>query len=152
MYDDLMKATAAMHEISVLREQLKARKAEPPVGQAGPTIDSKLDAIAGPEHGGRGFGRGPAGPATLGSVRTQIARLEHSIEAADAAPTAAQSEAAGIAEKPLDGLIEQWEKVKASDVKALNVELKKQHLALIDLDTRELNRSREDELEMGDEE
>jgi hypothetical protein len=152
MYDDLMKATAAMHEISVLREQLKGRKAEPPVGQAGASIESKLDAIAGPEHGGRGFGRGPAGPATLGSVRMQLARLEHSIEAADAAPTAAQSEAAGIAEKPLDGLIEQWEKVKASDVKALNVELKKQHLALIDLDTRELNRSREDELEMGDEE
>ena len=82
----------------------------------------------------------------------QIARLEHSIEAADAAPTTAQSEAAGIAEKPLDGLIEQWEKVKASDVKALNVELKKQHLAVIDLDTRELNRRLEDELEMGDEE
>jgi photosystem II stability/assembly factor-like uncharacterized protein len=152
MYDDLMKATAALHEISVLREQLKARKDQPAVGQAGPTIDSKLDAIAGPEHGGRGFGRGPAGPATLGSVRMQVARLEHSIEAADAAPTAAQSEATGIAEKPLDGLIEQWEKVKATDVKALNVELKKQHLAVIDLDTRELNRNREDELEMGDEE
>jgi hypothetical protein len=152
MYDDLMKATAALHEISVLREQLKARKGQPAVEQAGPTIDSKLDAIAGPEHGGRGFGRGPAGPATLGSVRMQVARLEHSIEAADAAPTAAQSEATGIAEKPLDGLIEQWEKVKATDVKALNAELKKQHLAVIDLDTRELNRSREDELEMGDEE
>jgi photosystem II stability/assembly factor-like uncharacterized protein len=152
MYDDVMKATAAMHEISVLREQLKARKSQPPVGQAGQSIESKLDAIAGPEHGGRGFGRGPAGPATLGSVRMQLARLEHSIEAADAAPTTAQSEAAGIAEKPLDGLIEQWEKVKASDVRALNLELKKQHLALIDLDTRELNRGLEDELEMGDEE
>jgi hypothetical protein len=152
MYDDVMKATAAMHEISLLREQLKARKGQPPVGQAGPTIDSKLDAIAGPEHGGRGFGRGPAGPTTLGSVRMQLARLEHSVEAADAAPTAAQSEAAATVAKPLDGLIEQWQKVKASDLKALNVELKKQHLAAIDLDTRELNRSLEDELEMGDEE
>jgi photosystem II stability/assembly factor-like uncharacterized protein len=152
MYDDLMKATAALHEISVLREQLKARSGQPVVGQAGPTIDSKLDAIAGPEHGGRGFGRGPAGPATLASVRMQLARLEHSIEAADAAPTAAQSEALGIAEKPLDGLIEQWRQVKQSDVKALNVELKKRHLAVIDLDTRELDRGREDELEMGDEE
>ena len=61
MYDDVMKATAAMHEISVLREQLKARSGQPAVGQAGPTIDSKLDAIAGPERGGRGFGRGPQG-------------------------------------------------------------------------------------------
>ncbi len=152
MYDDLMKTTAALHEISVLREQLKARSAQPVVGQAGPTINSKLDAIAGPEHGGRGFGRGPAGPATLASVRMQLARLEHSIEAADAAPTAAQSDAMGIAEKPLDGLIEQWRQVKQSDLKALNVELKKQHLAVIDLDTRELDRGQEDELEMGDEE
>ena len=37
-------------------------------------------------------------------------------------------------------------------MKALNVELKKQHLALIDLDTREKDGGREDELEMGDEE
>jgi photosystem II stability/assembly factor-like uncharacterized protein len=152
MYDDVMKATAALHEISLLREQLEARKGQPSVGHAGPTIDSKLDAIAGPEHGGRGFGRGPAGPATLGSVRMILARLEHTIEAADAAPTTAQSEAAETASKPLDGLIEQWEKVKASDVKALNIELKKQHLAAIDLDTRGLNRRLEDELEMGDEE
>jgi hypothetical protein len=152
MYDDVMKATAAMHEISVLREQLKARSGQPVVGQAGPTIDSKLDAIAGPERGGRGPGRGPAGPATLGSVRSQLARLMHSIESADAAPTAAQSEALGIAEKPLDGLIEQWRQLKQSDVKALNEQLKKLHLAVIDLDTREFDRNREYELEMGDEE
>ena len=152
MYDDVMKATAAMHEISVLREQLKARSGQPAVGQAGPTIDSKLDAIAGPERGGRGFGRGPAGPATLGSVRSQLARLMHSIESADAAPTAAQNEAFGMASKPLDGLIEQWRQVKQNDVKALNEQLKKNHLAVIDLDTREFNRNGEDELEMGDEE
>jgi hypothetical protein len=32
------------------------------------------------------------------------------------------------------------------------VKLKKDHLALIDLDTREMDRNLEDELEMGDEE
>jgi photosystem II stability/assembly factor-like uncharacterized protein len=152
MYDDLIKATAALHEISVLREQLKARKGQPAVGQAGPSIDSKLDAIAGPEHGGRGFGRGPAGPPTLAMVRMQIARLEHSIENADEAPTTAQAEALQIAEKPLARLIEQWRQLKGSDLKSLNSELRKRHLAVINLDTREFDRSREDELEMGDEE
>jgi hypothetical protein len=131
---------------------LKARSGQPVVGQAGPMIDSKLDAIAGPEHGVRGFERGAAGPATLGSVRLQLARLEHSIEAADAAPTAAQREALGIAEMPLEGLIEQWRQVKQSDLKALNVELEGKHLAAIDLNTRELERNGEDEIEMGDEE
>jgi hypothetical protein len=57
-----------------------------------------------------------------------------------------------IAEKPLDGLIEQWRQVKQTDVKALNERLKKLHLAVIDLNTREFDRNREDELEMGDEE
>jgi photosystem II stability/assembly factor-like uncharacterized protein len=151
MYNDLMNATSAIHEISVLREQLKARSGQPVVGEATPSIDSRLDAIAGPEHGGSGFGRGPAGPPTLASVRMQIARLEHAIENADEAPTTAQSEAFETAEKPLAGLIEQWRQVKQSDLKSLNMELRKHHLAIIDLDTREIDRSREDELEMGDE-
>jgi hypothetical protein len=152
MYEDLMKATAALHEISVLREQLKARKGQPVVGQTMPSIDSKLDAIAGPEHAARGFRRGAAGPPTLASMRMQLARLEHSVENADEAPTSGQSEAFEIADKPLPGLIEQWQKVKESDLKSLNAELKKQHLAIINLDTGELDRRREDELEMGDEE
>lgn len=151
MYDDLMNATAALHEISALREQLKARSGQPAVGQAAPPIDSKLDAIAGPEHGGRGFGRGPAGPPTLASVRMQIARLEHSIENADEAPTAAQAEAFQTAEKPLAGLIEQWRRLKQSDLKSLNVELTKHHLAIIDLDMRDRDGGRPDALEMGDE-
>ncbi|HKD59494.1 MAG TPA: hypothetical protein VKB47_03485 [Terracidiphilus sp.] len=152
MYDELVNATSALHEISVLREQLKARKGQAVVGQEAPSIESKLEAIAGPERGGRGMGRGPAGPPTLASVRLQIARLEHSVENADEAPTTAQSEAIGIVEKPLAGLIDQWKQLKATDLKALNDELKKRHLAAIDLDTREFDRSMEDELEMGDEE
>lgn len=151
MYEDLMSATAALHEISVLREQLKARSGQPVVGQARPPIDSKLDAIAGPERGVRGFGRGPAGPPTLALVRMQLARLEHEIESVDEAPTAAQNEAFEMTEKPLATLIEQWRQVKQSDLKALNAELAKRHLAVIDLDTRELDRKGEDELEMGDE-
>jgi len=152
MYDDLMAATAALHEISLLREQLKARSGQPPVGQAAPTIDSRLDAIAGPEHGGRGFGRGPAGPPTLATIRMTIARLEHSIENADQAPTAAQTEACQLAEKPLAGLIEQWRELKGSNLKSLNDALRKQHLATIDLDAKELDHGQKDELEMGDEE
>jgi hypothetical protein len=121
MYDDLVKATATLHEIR-------------------------------PERGGRGFGRGPAGPPTLASVRTQIARLERSVENADEAPTSAQAEALEIAEKPLAGLLEQWQQLKATSLKALNDQLKTRHLAVVTLDPCEFERSQEDELEMGDEE
>ena len=151
MYDDLIKATVALHEISVLREQLKARKGQPEVGQAMPSIDSRLDAIAGPEHGGRGFRRGPAGPPTLASVRMRLAMLEHSAENADEAPTAAQSEAFEITGKALPTLIEQWQKLKQSDLKSLNEVLKRHHLATVDLDTRDFDKTQEDPLEMGDE-
>jgi hypothetical protein len=151
IYDDLLHTTSAMHEISVLREQLEARSKQPPVAGAGPSINSKLDAIAGPEHGGGGFGRGPAGPPTLASVRGMLARIEHSIESADEAPTAAQFEAYQIAVKPLSGLIDQWRQLKETDLKSLNEELKRQHLALLNLDTSKFDQDMEDELEMGDE-
>jgi hypothetical protein len=152
IYDDLVHATAALHEVSVLREQLEARSKQPPVADAGPSINSKLDAIAGPEHGGGGFGRGSAGPPTLASVRGLLARIEHSIESADEAPTAAQFEAYQIALKPLSGLVEQWRQQKETDLKSLNEQLKRQHFALLNLDTSKFDHDMEDELEMGDEE
>jgi photosystem II stability/assembly factor-like uncharacterized protein len=150
IYDDLVNATAALHEISVLREQLKARAAQPPVAGAGPSIDSKLDAIAGRERGG--FGRGPAGPPSLASVRTVLARLEHSVENADAAPTSAQNEAYETVVKPLAGLMEQWRQLKETDLKSLNRQLERLHLAVLNLDTSRIDHSLEDQIEMDDEE
>ena len=150
IYDDLLHATAALHEISVLREQLETRSKQPPIASAGPSINSKLDAIAGPEHGG-GFMRGPAGPPSLTLVRGILARIEHSIENADEAPTAAQVEAYQTTAKPLSGLIEQWRQLKATDLKTLNEELQRQHLAVLSLDTSKFDLDAEDEIEMGDE-
>jgi len=153
IYDEVLETTAALHEISVLREQLKDRASQPPVAHAEPSIESKLDAIAGSDRGGRGgFMRGPAGPPTLGTVRMVLARLEHSIESADAAPTAAQDEAYTTTAKPLPGLLEQWKQLKQTDLKSLNDTLRREHLAVLTLDTREFDRNAEDELEMGDEE
>jgi hypothetical protein len=150
IYDNVLNATAALHEIGVLRDQLKARAGQPPVANAGPSMESRLDSIAGPEHGGRGFMRGTAVPPTLATLRLTLARLEHSIENADAAPTAAQEEAYSVTLKSLAGLLDQWRQLKQTDLKSLNEQLKRDHLAAIDLDTREFNRKAEDELEMGD--
>ncbi len=151
IYDDMKQATEALHEISVLRDQLKARATQPPVANAGPSLESKLDAIAGSERGGRrGFGRGSMGAPNLGLVRMQLTLLEHSIENADEAPTAGQMDAYQVAAKPLPGLMDQWKQLKQTDLKALNEQLQRQHLALIDLDTREFDRRNDDQVEMGD--
>jgi photosystem II stability/assembly factor-like uncharacterized protein len=149
MYDSLLKATEALHEITVLRQQMKARSADAAVGSA-QALNAKLDAIAGRE--GRGGGRGgPVGPPTLTSVRAQIARLEHEIENTDEAPTTAQVTAATTVSQPLEDLLQQWNRVKATDLKALNHELQSQHLATLKLDVFHIDHDVEDQFEAGDE-
>jgi len=131
----------------VLREQLRARSKQPIVGQVGPSMDSRLDAIAGPEH--RSF-FGPPGPPTLSSVRMQLVRLLHSIENADVAPTAAQQDAYTVVSKPLPGLMEQWKQMKQKELQSLNEQLRQSHLAAIDLEA-EVGRGVKDKIEVGDE-
>jgi hypothetical protein len=154
IYDDLLRTTLAIHEITVLREQLKAREKQAPVAGAGDSLEAKLDKIAGSERGGRGGGGrgGPMGPPNLGSVRTQLARVEHQIQNADQAPTAAQVEAYGVVSKPLGDLLQQWEQLKQTDLKALNASLEHDHLPLLRLDTSKIDHDVEDQIEMGDDE
>jgi photosystem II stability/assembly factor-like uncharacterized protein len=155
IYDDLMRATTAIHEITVLRDQLKARSGQPPVATAGNALEPKLDAIAGSERGGRGGGGsgrgGPAGPPNLGSVRVTLARIEKQIENADEAPTAAQIEAWHLSAQPLNGLLDQWQQLKQTDLKALNEQLEGNHLALLKLNTEIIDHNVEDQIELGDE-
>lgn len=160
LYDDTVKATAAIHEITVLRVQLHASapalsspqsKPSPPV-TTGESLESNLDKIAGRESGrGGGERGGPAGPVTLASLRTQIVRVEHSIENADFAPTSAQLEAADITVRPLPALLEQWEKIKQTQLKALNDQRRRDHLPLLSLNTSLLDHDILDQIEVGDE-
>ena len=152
MYDDMLKATAVLHEGTVLREQMKSRGNQKPVQNADAEMQSKLDRILGVE-GRRGGGRGgPAGPATLLSLRLTLSRLEHQIENADEAPTAAQIEAYRITAAEMPALIQQWEEFKKTDVKALNDTLQREHLAALELNTYKIDHDVEDQIEMGDDE
>jgi photosystem II stability/assembly factor-like uncharacterized protein len=148
IYEHMLKATAALHEVTVLRDQMKA--AGSPVPPAGAdALQAKLNAIAGSDTGGgrRGFG----GPATLSSLRLGLARLEHSIQNADQPPTAAQVEAYQITVKPMAGLLEQWESVKKTDLKALNDQLRAKNLPQLSLNTQLIDHDVEDQIELGDE-
>ena len=147
IYDDMLHATVALHEITVIRDQLRNRA---PTGAD--ALSAKLNAIAGRERGGGGGGRGgPAGPPNLSGLRTQLARLEHSIQNADAAPTTAQVEAYELTAKPLPGLLAQWDALKKTDLKALDLQLQQRNLPLLSLDTRILDHDVEDQIEIGDE-
>ncbi|MFC5864877.1 glycoside hydrolase [Acidicapsa dinghuensis] len=151
-YDQMLQATEALHQITVLREQLKARSTQAPIAGSGPSLEEKLEKIAGGERGERRMRGGAGRPANLNSVRMQLARLEHSIESADMAPTTAQIEAVEATSQPLPELLHQWEQIKQTDLKALNATLKQQHLAALRLDTSKLDHGVIDQVEMGDEE
>jgi photosystem II stability/assembly factor-like uncharacterized protein len=151
MYDDALHATTALHEITVLRQQLAAKAAVP--GNAD-SLEAKLTKIAGGrgEGGARGGGRGgPAGPPNLTGLRLQLARMEHTVQSADFAPTTAQVDAYEAMKKPLADLLDQWEKVKATDVKAMNDVLRKKGLPLLSLDTHIIDHNVEDQIELSDE-
>ncbi len=150
MYDDLLKVTAALHEITILREQLKSRIDQAPVAQAEPSLSSKLNALAGAERGEGGGRGGPAGPPTLNSMRAQIARLENEVEKADEAPTAAQVQATQSSMQSLGTLVAQWIQLKATDLKALNQQLLQLHLSALQLDTFRLDHDVEDQIQVGD--
>jgi hypothetical protein len=155
VYDEMLQATTAIHEIDALRKQLKDRSHQSPVASADPSIESKLNAIAGSERrqGGFGGGRrgGPSGPANLGTVRTQLARLEREIENGDVAPTTTQVDGCHSAAQPLSGLLEQWQQLKQTDLKALNEQLRRDHLAALDLDSPTAGSDKE-QIDMGDDE
>jgi hypothetical protein len=154
VYDDIIRATAAIHEITVLHDQLKARADQAPVASAGNSIQSKLDAIVGggarAGRGGGGGRGGPAGPPSLSAVRLALARIEKEIENADVAPTEAQVEAWHITAQPLSGLLDQWQQLKQTELKTLNEQLARKHLALLDLNTGKIDHDVEDQIEMGD--
>jgi hypothetical protein len=159
-YDGAMKATTALHEITVLREQLEARAGTPPVAGAVEGLETKLEAIAG-DGGGRGgrgaggggrAGGGAAGPANLTALRLQLARVVHTFQAADQKPTTAQTEFYLAMAGPLNDLLDQWAELKATDIKALNETLERENLPLLSLDTTSIDHDVEDQIEMGDDE
>jgi hypothetical protein len=150
IYDDMLQATEAIHEITVLRDGMKAGTAKLPSGTTD-GLEAKITALIGSERGVAGRRGGPAGPANLGSVRTGLARIEHSIQNADAAPTVAQAEAFDLTSKPLTQLLEQWQALKKTEVSALNDQLRSLHLPPLLLDTFRIDHDVEDQIEIGDE-
>jgi photosystem II stability/assembly factor-like uncharacterized protein len=151
LYEQMLQATKALHEITVLRDQLDAPNSKVSHAAA-EELEEKFNKIAGAEEGeGSGRRAGSASAPTLDSVRTQLARLEHSIQSADAAPTTSQAAAAQEMAKPLPALLEQWNQVKATNLKAINEHLRNQNLPLLSIDTRIIDHNVEDQIEYGDE-
>jgi photosystem II stability/assembly factor-like uncharacterized protein len=150
MYDDTMRATRAIHEATVLRDQYESPNSKVPADSTA-ALETKLENIIGRERGeGGGRRGGPAGPPNLTTVRATLVRIEHSIQNADEAPTTAQIAAFKEVAAPLDGLLQQWDAVKKNDLKAINDQLRQLHYPLLSLDTHLIDHDVKDQIESGD--
>ncbi|HKW62632.1 MAG TPA: hypothetical protein VJN89_08820 [Candidatus Acidoferrum sp.] len=133
--------TEALTQARALREQIQkltgkapaasataaagssSEKLSGPLAEAVSAFDKKLGAILG--GGGRGgFGGAASASPTLGSSGGAIAGLYGELDRSDAAPTAAQLAAIESTEKDFSAVLKLWQEFQATDVPALNRQLK----------------------------
>jgi len=130
----LTDSTRAVGEARSVRKQLKTISSQ----VSGSTkdslvaLDTKLKALLGTPQ------RQEAEPGsqviTLSRVNGVAAILYTEVDQADAAPTTAQATAAATAENDASVVMKQWEEMKASDLAALNAQLRGAHLPELKLE------------------
>jgi photosystem II stability/assembly factor-like uncharacterized protein len=123
---ELSASSEAVMQARSFLDQLHKIAAQPagPLAESIKAFDQKVTAIL----------RGPAGGApepTLARVNAALGTLYGSVGQADAAPTAAQVNAASDTERDFASLMKRWEEIKSSDLPALNQQLKSASLPKI---------------------
>jgi len=147
----LTKNTEALMQARALREQIQkltgkasggattnaAPSSEPkipgPLADALSAFDKKLTVVLG-GGGAGGFGAVASTSPTLGRSAGAIAGLYGELDRADTAPTAAQLAAIDATEKDAAAVQKLWQEFQASDVPALNRQLKSAGLAELHLE------------------
>ena len=109
-----------------------AEKISGPLAEAVSAFDKKLSAILGGSGPG-GFGAAAATALTLGRTGGMIAALYGELDRSDAAPTAAELAAIDAAEKDSSAVLKLWQEFQATDLPALNRQLKAVGLAELQL-------------------
>jgi photosystem II stability/assembly factor-like uncharacterized protein len=137
-YDGIGKVRAAQAEIRKLREQLKAakEKAGREAGQgtvvsAIDVLDQKTAAIEG--AAGSGISPRGGGGSGLGRLASEMLSIMNLVEGADAAPTAQAIAASEVLQKSLMGALANWSEIKEKEVKAINEQLRKAGLPVIEM-------------------
>jgi hypothetical protein len=124
-------ATAQLEHVLTLLKGLEERAAQMPVARDIAAAQAHATALMG-EREGR---PNPlvATPDSFRSVRGRLNTLLTQLQAADVAPTTQQAEAVADRQKALAELMRKWEQFKATDIPALNEQLRQAHLPEIDL-------------------
>ena len=140
MYDGAKTARAAYEEARALAAKLEAAG-----GADASALKAQVDALApAAAQGGRGFGAGggggggrggrgePAAP-TLDGVSAALLSAAMAMQAADVAPTGREVAACASARSQLTAVLARWNKLKTTDLTALNAKRKAAGLPPVDL-------------------
>ena len=154
--------TETLTQARALREQMQKLTGKTPTastasagGSAGEKIsgaladavsafDKKLGAILGGAGGPGGFGAARSASPTLGRSAGAIAGLYGELDRADAAPTAAQLAAIDATEKDFSAILKLWQEFQATEVPALNRQLKSAGLTELHLEAALATSSEDD--------
>jgi hypothetical protein len=130
----MTSTTEAVREARAAQEQIDklAHDATGALADHLAALGKKIKAALG---SGGGFGPAPAEPG-LASVNGEASGLYGEIDSADAAPTAAQSAALAKIGHDYPVVMERWNKLKATDIAAVNRELKAANLAEIQISSK----------------
>jgi hypothetical protein len=135
----LHKDYEALQQVRSLRSQLKVLAGAPDAIHRDATqktvadLDAKAASIEGKEGGyGARYLNSPEGR-SLSRLNGGFSSVVSALDTADAAPTTQQVAVFGELDKALEEQLSAWERLKSKDIPALNQELKKAGLPLIDL-------------------
>ena len=129
----LSETSKAVMQAEAMREPLQkvSQQASGDALEAVKNFQNKLNDIVGQPAG---FLAPPTEAATLSRVNGQIGVLYGGVWQADAAPTAAQSEAAASVERDAKKVLQSWETLKNSDLPALNRAIHNANLPEVNLE------------------
>ena len=132
----------ALRQADSVEKQLRSRSRKPPkdnplVFQAMGALRRKLRPILGPPPPSGIEFSGEYGPSldhsSLRYLATALGKLQYTIESADAAPTPDAMTAFRLDQQALHSDLEAWRRIKSSDLKRLNLTLRKSKLPAIQL-------------------
>jgi len=123
----------ALQQVRSMRAQLKALSGHAAIAKAAAELEAKAAAIEGDEGGyGTLYLSTPEGR-SLARLNSGLSALVSALDTADAAPTTQQVAMFGELDKALEEQLSAWGQLRSKDIPALNEQLKKAGLPLIDL-------------------
>jgi hypothetical protein len=141
----MTESTEGVLEARTTHEQLQklAGQASGALAEAISALDKKVSALV----GGAGFFAPPSPKPTLGRVNGEVSAVYGELERGDATPTVAQANATAENEKSFAAVMKQWKDLKATEIPALNRQLRDASLPEIALESKPTEEEDSDDIE-----